>query len=69
MSKKTKLKPDRIKLPPMRVHPTVNEAIRKIQRERSVPLGAAVDEIFWQLQRAKEQLESRATQLTVGATN
>jgi len=53
-----RVKPDRIKLAPANVHPDVARALREIQAERSCPMGMAIDELFYRLQRANLETEN-----------
>lgn len=58
-------KSDRVKLSPATIHPDVALAIRQIQSERACPLGMAIDELFWRLERAQLEIEALKRRFTL----
>lgn len=47
---------DRIKLSPATVHPDTHRALLEIKNERSCPMGMAIDELYWRMKRALDEL-------------
>lgn len=57
-------KSDRVKLSPATIHPDVARALREIQGERKCPMGMAIDELYWRLDRALQEIGTLNQQLT-----